>query len=116
MHTFAVADVKPNDELLPETPLPTALEPRAGRVEAAGSNLPVAALPNRPRSSPFDGEQTGAPHPLFEAVHTAFASHFPLILSPDDIWLCIAQGFAHHVNQNAELLRERFVRHQGKVR
>jgi hypothetical protein len=37
-----------------------------------------------------------------------------LRLSPDHVWLTIAQGFAHHVDNNAEALRERFVRHEGK--
>jgi len=53
-------------------------------------------------------------HPLIDAVHTAFAEHRPLILSPDCIWLAIAQGFSHHVTENAETLRGRLVRHQGK--
>lgn len=53
-------------------------------------------------------------HPLVEAVHAAFAEHRPLILSPDCIWLAIAQGFSHHVAANAEALRGRLVRHEGK--
>jgi hypothetical protein len=53
-------------------------------------------------------------HPLIDAIHTAFAQHRPLILSPDDIWLVIAQGFSHHVTENAEKLRPRLVRHQGR--
>jgi hypothetical protein len=48
------------------------------------------------------------------AAHEAFYSHYPLALSPDAVWFCLAQGFAHHVNLNAESLRERFVRHEGK--
>jgi hypothetical protein len=48
-------------------------------------------------------------------VGTAFAQHYPLVLTPDAIWLAIAQGFAQHVNENAERLRGKFVRHQGKV-
>lgn len=44
-------------------------------------------------------------HPLVEAVHEAFSRHYPLALSPDSIWLTIAQGFAHHVTENAETLR-----------
>jgi hypothetical protein len=52
-------------------------------------------------------------HPLIDAVHVAFSDHRPLTLSPDDIWLVIAQGFSHHVAENAEALRYRFVRHQG---
>ncbi|HWO26998.1 MAG TPA: DUF4419 domain-containing protein [Kofleriaceae bacterium] len=52
---------------------------------------------------------------MIQAVHTAFAQHYPLVLSPDDVWLCLAQGFAMHVDANAEALRSRFVRHEGKL-
>lgn len=54
-------------------------------------------------------------HPLVAALHRAFCDHRPLSLSPDMIWLLIAQGVANHVNAHAETLRRRFVRHQGKV-
>jgi hypothetical protein len=53
-------------------------------------------------------------HPLVQAVHLAFSQHRPLILSPDCIWLTIVQGFGHHVNENAEALRDRMVHHSGK--
>jgi hypothetical protein len=53
-------------------------------------------------------------HPLIDAVSTAFAQHRPLTLSPDCIWLVIEQGFAHHLAENAEALRHRLVRHEGK--
>lgn len=49
-----------------------------------------------------------------KAVHSAFFDHHPLILSPDIIWLTIAQGLAHHIDQNAETLRDKFVYHEGK--
>jgi Domain of unknown function (DUF4419) len=55
-------------------------------------------------------------HPLVQAVHLAFSQHRPLVLSPDSIWLTIVQGFSHHVHENAEELRGRIVRHQGKKR
>jgi hypothetical protein len=53
-------------------------------------------------------------HPLIDAVHVAFSQHRPLTLSPDAVWLAIAQGFGHHVAANAETLRGRLVRHQGR--
>lgn len=53
-------------------------------------------------------------HPLLAAVHAAFAEHRPLVLSPDVVWLTIAQGVAQHVRQNAEALRGLLVRHAGK--
>jgi hypothetical protein len=49
------------------------------------------------------------------AVHFAYDNHYPLVLSPDMIWQCVMQGFAIHVNQNAETLRHRFVAHEGRV-
>lgn len=57
---------------------------------------------------------TAFSHGLMEAVHLSYADHYPLALSPDVIWLTIAQGFANHVNANAETLRKKFVSHQGK--
>src|SRR5215813_2107823 len=54
-------------------------------------------------------------HPLAGAVHLAFSEHRPLRLTPDHIWLTIAQGFAHHINNNAETLRPRLVGFQGKM-
>ena len=53
-------------------------------------------------------------HPFAKAAHDAFYGHFPLTISPDDVWFCLAQGFANHVNLNAETLRHRFVKHDGK--
>jgi hypothetical protein len=53
-------------------------------------------------------------HPFIDAIHIAFSQHRPLTISPDAIWLLIAQGFSHHVSENAESLRARLVRHEGK--
>jgi hypothetical protein len=53
-------------------------------------------------------------HALVKAAHDAFYDHHPLTIRPDDVWLCIAQGFAAHVNSNVEELRSRFVAHGGK--
>ena len=55
-------------------------------------------------------------HPFAQAAHDAFYKHLPLTISPDDVWFCLAQGFAHHVNANAEALRHRFVRHAGQIK
>ncbi|WP_437776955.1 DUF4419 domain-containing protein [Sorangium sp. So ce1097] len=72
-----------------------------GPVEAWGSN-PPRCLPVRQ-------------HGLLAAVGAAFREHYPLVLTPDTVWLAIAQGFAAHVNTNAELLRGKFVRHEGRA-
>ncbi len=49
------------------------------------------------------------------AVHLAFSQHRPLVLTPDAVWLTLAQGFAQHINNHAEALRSRFVGHKGKI-
>lgn len=54
-------------------------------------------------------------NPFVGAAHLAFAEHYPLTLSPDDVWLCIAQGFAAHVDLHAENLRHHFVQHEGQA-
>jgi len=53
-------------------------------------------------------------NPLLEATSAAFFEHYPLILTPDVIWFCIAQGLANHVNKHPEELRGAFVAHEGK--
>jgi hypothetical protein len=55
-------------------------------------------------------------HPLLSAVGRAFAEHRPLVLSPDAVWLTIAQGVAQHVRLHAEELRPRLVSHPGRKR
>ena len=56
----------------------------------------------------------GGMNAFVQTVHIAYENHYPLVISPDDIWMCIAQGFGAHVNANAEKLRHLFVKHEGK--
>ena len=65
-------------------------------------------------SDDFSLVPTQAVHPFVQAVHISFSQHRPLIITPDIVWITLAQGFAQHVNNNAEALRSRFVSHQGK--
>lgn len=53
-------------------------------------------------------------HTFIGTIGKAFNEHYPLVLSPDMIWLLIAQGFANHINLNAEKLRHLFVAREGK--
>lgn len=62
--------------------------------------------------SPAEG---GYAHRFVTTAHFAYAHHYPLTLSPDMLWLLIAQGFATHIRENAEALRHRFVAHEGKI-
>jgi hypothetical protein len=53
--------------------------------------------------------------PLLAAVYTAFNKHLPLVLTPDAVWITIAQGVAQHMAIHGERLRDRFVAHQGRL-
>ncbi|PKC54827.1 hypothetical protein RhiirA1_309325, partial [Rhizophagus irregularis] len=53
-------------------------------------------------------------HGLAAAIFHAYSNHQHLLLTPDDIWLTIAQGVSQHINYNAEKFRYRFVNHEGK--
>ena len=53
--------------------------------------------------------------PLLAAVYMAFSQHRPLVLTPDAVWITIAQGVAHHMAIHGERLRSRFVAHQGRL-
>ena len=52
---------------------------------------------------------------FFSGMYQAYTDHRPFVLSPDMIWLLISQGFARHVNANAEELRQYFVKFSGKL-
>lgn len=54
-------------------------------------------------------------HSLVEAVYLAFSQHRSLVLTPDAIWITLAQGFADHLNAHGGALRSRLVAHTGKV-
>ncbi len=56
----------------------------------------------------------GSLHPFVEAAHNAYAKHRGLVISPDMVWLMIAQGFARHVDENSDSLRHYFVDFDGK--
>jgi hypothetical protein len=127
--TFAVSPVERSQKQLPtlsyETALKTLLhrdpfnrnplsrlnEQQRARLETIATSIPkIEACSN-------DLGQLVAEqylHPFLAAVHLAFDQHYPLILSPDAVWLCITQGLALHINAHAEELRHHFVKHQGK--
>ncbi len=112
--TFAVDDVTPFAPSAPAEPglaerldMATSLEQQLGTAPLAISHDAELIPGGR-----WDGRHG---HPLVVAVHRAFARHRPLILSPDVVWLTLAQGFAAHIENNAEALRGRFVRHEGRA-
>jgi hypothetical protein len=101
--TFAVDDVTPATEPLPEL-----------RTHEAIQDMPGGEI-----ESCCDDHGTVIEEvyyqPLLAAVYMAFSQHRPLVLTPDAVWITIAQGVAHHMAIHGERLRTRFVAHQGKV-
>jgi hypothetical protein len=97
---FAVDDVVPVVEALPTRAVG----------ELFADALAIGGDPALPVVTP-DGV-----HPVLSAVGRAFAEHRPLVLTPDAVWLTIAQGVAQHVRLNAEELRPRLVSHAGRKR
>src|SRR5207248_7572161 len=53
-------------------------------------------------------------HGLAAAILHAYNNQQHLRLTPDDIWLTIAQGISHHINYNAEKFRSRIADHEGE--
>ena len=51
---------------------------------------------------------------ILQGFYSSYENHLPIRLTPDIIWLLIVQGFAHHVNFNAEYLRKSFVNFENK--
>lgn len=102
--SFAVSDVTPATDPLPLVPFHQAVSDfLGGQVESC---------------SQYHGQLVAGVrlHPLIESLHHAFATHRPICLSPDIIWLTLTQGLASHINANAERLRHHFVRHKGKLK
>ncbi|MBD2743881.1 DUF4419 domain-containing protein [Coleofasciculus sp. FACHB-1120] len=102
--TFLVDDVQVCQDIIPVSGAWSKFEERLGS--------PLLAFSH---SNSFEVIQESGNHPLVTAVHIAHSEHRPLLLTPDAIWLTIAQGFAQHINNHAEELRSRFVGHLGKL-
>ncbi|CAG8451689.1 1689_t:CDS:2, partial [Funneliformis mosseae] len=67
-----------------------------------------------PSSKPSLIKDTMTSHGMAAAILHAYNHHQHLRLSPDDIWLTIAQGVSRHINYNAEKFRHYFVNHEGQ--
>lgn len=95
--------LKPSPSRLPTTRPEKILKERGIlRLEAhkTGTDTPLDAPPM---------------HGLLLATHLAFAHHFPLVISPDDVWGCIAQGFSRHVAASGGALDKRLARSKEPV-
>jgi hypothetical protein len=118
---FEVAKVSPAKTVLPEVPYKDAVEAQltAPPSEWRREPQPTVTQPTKrvEACSRYHGQLVAGVsfHPVIAAVHLAFNEHRPLVLSPDILWLLVAQGFANHINANAEELRSKFVKHSGKA-
>lgn len=102
--TFQVSDVETT-----RTRLPTL--PAHQRLRDLGWKSPESQ-----RMSATDVVVGPTVHPLVYAIDRAFAEHRPLRITPDAVWACLAQSLATHVDQNAEVLRERlYLTHEGQL-
>ncbi len=99
--------VTPSEELLKTISFEEAIRHTIG-------NSPLEAYSRETRELLSPEVNGGYAHGFIAAANAAYSKHHPLVLSPDMIWLLIAQGFAIHVKQNAEALRHKFVAHEGK--
>jgi hypothetical protein len=104
---FCIDEVKPARK-------PLLLQTAQSQIEEILGS-PVLAFSHDDTVQTIAGDGLYHIHPLALAVHTAFSEHRPLLLTPDTIWMTIAQGFVQHINHHAEDLRSHFVSHQGKV-
>jgi hypothetical protein len=100
--TFAVDPVTIGQELLPTEKAYVSIEKLLGTAIESCDTYHVDVV-----------EQPGF-HSLIAAAHLAYQHHFPLVLSPDVLWLTLVQGLANHVNNHAEEMRSRLVPHEGE--
>ena len=119
--TIEVAKVIPANSALPEVPYKVAVEglllkPPSRWLEPSQQTVNQLTRPVE-ACSRYHGRLVAGInfHPVVAAIHLAFNDHRRLVLSPDMLWLLVAQGLANHINTNAEELRPRFVKHSGKV-
>src|SRR6476646_5519952 len=83
--SFPIANVEPSKERLPQVTIRAALE------QIAQTQL-ISCL--RAEQHVLAGEQF---HPLIAAAAIAYKQHFPLVLSPDMLWVTVLQGVAQHI-------------------
>lgn len=116
-----VAKVTKASEALPEVPYIRAVEALLTKPPSQFHGEPKQTIIHPTRTvescSRYHGKLVANVnfHPVMAAIHLAFCDHRPLVISPDAVWLLVAQGLANHVNVNAEELRPKFVKQSDKI-
>jgi len=108
--TFAVDDVVPAATSLPSLPAEEVLKSLLAR-----PNQPLESWSKSAPQLVAVGSHARTIHPFLLAMNTAYSNHYPIVLSPDMIWILILGGLANHVNASPEQLRSKFVSHEGKL-
>lgn len=96
--TFKVDDVETTKRLLPENSFETIIQSKFDR--------PSFTYPNELKDDSL--VYNGLNGFLF-AIYTAYADHRPLILSPDDLWLTLCQGFGNHLVLHGKELEDQLL-------
>lgn len=121
--TFEVCAVEPLPYTAPAWSMQELLEvfllrknEAAAKKAAQGDSLGTAAMERLlfSHTALSDSLILTQSHPFLQAVHLSYARHLPLELTPDMIWLLILQGFALHVQQNADSLASSLVFNKEK--
>jgi hypothetical protein len=103
VHTFAVSEGDVSNTRLEQVPIASALQARLGAcVLQSACNLDSLVECHR--------------NPFVHAAHLAFAKHLPLVISPDDVWLCLVQGLGIHLSLASDEMRGAVVAHEGKLK
>jgi len=98
MKTFAVSPVQPATKVLDRSV--------AALKTIFSTNLESHSLSEEAIVSPQ--------HNFIAMLNKAYDLHYPVVLSPDHIWLLISQSLAAHVNKNSSKLRSKFVAFEGR--
>jgi hypothetical protein len=98
--TLQLCDVELATDLRPTTTEKELFSRKFGKVESCSTH---GKLVNQNKGNEF-----------INTLHYAFSDHRPIEITPDHIWMLIAQGFSYHVAENSEQLRSKFVGHAEK--
>lgn len=71
----------------------------------------ILAVSSDPKTKYYPATSNG----FVNTVVEAYCRHHSLVLRPDDVWLAILTQFSFYVNKYPEELREKLVKHQGKI-